>query len=146
MLTREQIAQRIAKELKNGDYVNLGIGIPTLVANYIPDQKIDAGEESGDLLILGWGGTYGALKTATQILINEGHKVSHAHVRYLSPFPKNLGELMSKFKTVVVPELNNGQLVKIIRDKYFVDAKGYNKIMGVPITKQELVTAVEQYL
>ena len=117
-----------------------------LVANYIPDQKIDAGDESGDLLILGWGGTYGALKTATQILINEGHKVSHAHVRYLSPFPKNLGELMSKFKTVVVPELNNGQLVKIIRDKYFVDAIPYNKIQGQPFMSNEVVSKIKEIL
>jgi 2-oxoglutarate ferredoxin oxidoreductase subunit alpha len=117
-----------------------------LVANYIPDQKIDAGAEKGDLLILGWGGTYGALKTATQILINEGYKVSHAHVRYLSPFPKNLGELMKNFKTVVVPELNNGQLVKIIRDKYFVDAIPYNKIQGQPFMSHEVVSKIKEIL
>ena len=84
------------------------------VADYIADQTIDSGEDSGDLLMLGWGGTYGALKTATAILIEEGYKVSHAHVRYINPFPKNLGELLKRFKKVVVPELNNGQLVKII--------------------------------
>ncbi|MCU0442213.1 MAG: 2-oxoacid:acceptor oxidoreductase subunit alpha [Bacteroidia bacterium] len=114
-----------------------------LVANYIPEQTIDNGAESGDLLILGWGGTYGALKTATLDLIEQGYKVSHAHVRYLSPFPKNLGELMSKFKTVVVPELNNGQLVKIIRDKYFVDAIAYNKIQGQPFMASEVVEYIK---
>jgi 2-oxoglutarate/2-oxoacid ferredoxin oxidoreductase subunit alpha len=117
-----------------------------LVANYIPEQTIDNGTDSGDLLILGWGGTYGALKTATLELIAQGYKVSHAHVRYLSPFPKNLGELMSKFKTVVVPELNNGQLVKIIRDKYFVDAIAYNKIQGQPFMASEVVAKIKEIL
>lgn len=116
------------------------------VANFIEDQKIDTGEESGDLLILGWGGTYGALKTATSELIKEGYKVSHAHVRYLNPFPKNLGEILSRFKTVVVPELNNGQLVKIIRDKYFVDAIPYNKIQGQPFMSSEVVAKIKQIL
>lgn len=117
-----------------------------LVANHIPDQTIDNGAESGDLLILGWGGTYGALKTATALLIAEGYKVSHAHLRYLSPFPKNLEELMSKFKTVVIPELNNGQLVKIIRDKYFVDAIPYNKIQGQPFMSHEVVSKMKEIL
>jgi 2-oxoglutarate ferredoxin oxidoreductase subunit alpha len=117
-----------------------------LVANHIPDQTIDNGEESGDLLMLGWGGTYGALKTATAQLIAEGHKVSHAHLRYLSPFPKNLGEMMSRFKTVVIPELNNGQLVKIIRDKYFVDAIPYNKIQGQPFMSHEVVNKIKEIL
>lgn len=117
-----------------------------LVADYIPEQTIDNGAESGDLLILGWGGTYGALKTATIQLVAEGYKVSHAHLRYLSPFPKNLGELMSRFKTVVVPELNNGQLVKIIRDKYFVDAIPYNKIQGQPFMASEVVNKMKEIL
>ncbi|MFN9520578.1 MAG: 2-oxoglutarate ferredoxin oxidoreductase subunit alpha, partial [Bacteroidota bacterium] len=97
-------------------------------------------------LILGWGGTYGALKTATGKLIEEGYKVSHAHVRYLNPFPKNLGELMSRFKTVVIPELNNGQLSKIIRDKYFVDAIPYNKIQGQPFMATEVVNKIKEIL
>jgi len=116
------------------------------VADYIPEQTIDTGAETGDLLILGWGGTYGALKTATHQLIDEGYKVSHAHLRYLSPFPKNLGDLMKGFKTVVVPELNNGQLVKIIRDKYFVDAIPYNKIQGLPFMAAEVVAKMKEIL
>jgi 2-oxoglutarate ferredoxin oxidoreductase subunit alpha len=117
-----------------------------IIANYIPEQTIDSGAEVGDVLILGWGGTYGALKTATGKLIEEGYKVSHAHVRYLNPFPKNLGELMGKFKTVVIPELNNGQLSKIIRDKYFVDAIPYNKIQGQPFMASEVVNKIKQIL
>ena len=116
------------------------------VANYIPLQTMDNGPETGDLLILGWGGTYGALKTATSILRGEGLNVSHAHLRYISPFPNNLGEILKGFKTVVVPELNNGQLVKIIRDKYFVDAIPYNKIQGLPFMSTEVVNKIKEIL
>ena len=116
------------------------------VANYIPLQTMDNGPETGDLLILGWGGTYGALKTATSILRGEGLNVSHAHLRYISPFPSNLGEILKGFKTVVVPELNNGQLVKIIRDKYFIDAIPYNKIQGLPFMSTEVVNKIKEIL
>ena len=109
------------------------------IADYIPEQKIDNGPEKGEVLVLGWGSTYGVIKTAVEQLLAEGHSIAHAHLRYLRPFPKNLGTILSNFKTIVIPEINNGQLVKIIRDKYMVDAKAYNKIMGVPITKTELV-------
>ncbi|MEI6151159.1 MAG: 2-oxoacid:acceptor oxidoreductase subunit alpha [Chitinophagia bacterium] len=116
------------------------------IADYIPLQTIDTGAEKGKVLILGWGSTYGTIKSAALHLQSQGKAVSHAHIKYMRPFPKNLGDILKNFETVVIPEINSGQLIKIIRDKYFVDAKGYNKIMGIPITKQELVTAVEQYL
>ena len=76
----------------------------------------------------------------------KGHEISHAHLRYVRPFPKNLGDILKNFDTVLIPEINNGQLIKIIRDVYFVDAKGYNKIMGVPITKTELVMKLEEMM
>ncbi|MEI6264021.1 MAG: 2-oxoacid:acceptor oxidoreductase subunit alpha [Sphingobacteriia bacterium] len=116
------------------------------VADYIPLQKIECGAEKGKVLVLGWGSTFGAIKSAVLDLIAEGHSVSHAHIRYIRPFPKNLGDIIKNFDHVLVPEINNGQLIKIIRDEYFVDAKGYNKIMGIPITKGELITAVKQLL
>jgi 2-oxoglutarate ferredoxin oxidoreductase subunit alpha len=116
------------------------------VADFIPAQTIDNGPETGDVLILGWGGTYGALKTATAKLIEEGHSVAHAHLRYLNPFPKNLGALLKKYKKVVVPELNNGQLVKIIRDKYFVDAIPFNKIQGQPFMAHEVIQQIKNIL
>lgn len=109
------------------------------IADYIPEQKLDSGAEKGKVLVLGWGSTYGAIKSAVAELQSQGHAVSHAHLRYLNPFPKNLGTILKNFDQVLIPEINNGQLIKIIRDKYLVDAKGYNKIMGVPITKTELV-------
>ena len=117
-----------------------------MIANYIPDQHLDSGEEKGKVLVLGWGSTYGAIKSACTELQKEGHSVSHAHLRYIRPFPKNLGEILKNFDKVLVPEINNGQLVKIIRDVYFVDAKPYNKIMGIPITKGELITEIKNLL
>ncbi|MBN8855415.1 MAG: 2-oxoglutarate ferredoxin oxidoreductase subunit alpha [Sphingobacteriales bacterium 50-39] len=116
------------------------------IADYIPLQKLDSGPEKGELLILGWGSTYGAIKSAVAELQHEGYAVSHAHLRHLRPFPKNLGDILKNFRQVLIPEINNGQLIKIIRDKYFVDAKAYNKIMGVPITKTELVLKVREML
>ncbi len=116
------------------------------IAQHIPKQKLDSGEEEGDLLIIGWGSTYGAIKSACVELQAEGISVSHAHLRYIRPFPENLGEMISKFKKVIVPEINNGQLVKIIRDQFLVDAVPYNKIMGIAITKSELIDFVKQQL
>jgi 2-oxoglutarate ferredoxin oxidoreductase subunit alpha len=117
-----------------------------MIANYIPDQHLDSGADKGKVLVLGWGSTYGAIKSACTELQKAGHAVSHAHLRYIRPFPKNLGEILKNFDTVLVPEINNGQLVKIIRDVYFVDAKPYNKIMGIPITKGELITEIKNLL
>ena len=117
-----------------------------LIADYIPEQKLDSGESKGKVLVLGWGSTYGAIKSACKELQNDGHSVSHAHLRYVRPFPKNLGDILKNFDHVLIPEINNGQLIKIIRDVYFVDAKPYNKIMGIPITKGELVVEIKKML
>ena len=116
------------------------------IAEYIPEQKLDSGPEKGKILVLGWGSTYGAIKSALAELQAEGHAVSHAHIRYIRPFPRNLGDMIKNFEHVLIPEINNGQLIKIIRDVYFVDAKGYNKMMGVPITKSEMMEAIRKML
>jgi len=117
-----------------------------LIANYIPEQKIDSGADKGKVLVLGWGSTFGSIKSAVHELLAEGHAVSHAHIRYMRPFPKNLGDIIKNFDTVLIPEINNGQLIKIIRDVYLVDAKAFNKIKGTPITKGELVAEIRKYL
>ncbi len=117
-----------------------------MIADYIPHQQLDSGPEKGKVLVLGWGSTYGSIKSAVAELLQEGHQVAHAHIRYVRPFPNNLGEIIKNFDTVVVPEINNGQLVRIIRDMYMVDAKAYNKIKGTPITKGELVAEIRKYL
>lgn len=116
------------------------------IADYVPEQKLDSGPDKGKILVLGWGSTYGAIKSAVAELQAKGHAVSHAHLRYMRPFPKNLGEIIRNFETILIPEINNGQLIKIIRDIYLVDAKAYNKIMGVPITKTELLMKIEEML
>jgi 2-oxoglutarate ferredoxin oxidoreductase subunit alpha len=116
------------------------------IADYIPLQKLDSGAEKGKVLVLGWGSTYGTIKSAVQELQEQGKSVSHAHVKYVRPFPKNLGEILKNFEAVLVPEINDGQLIRIIRDKYFVDAKGFNKMKGTPLAKHELIEAINELL
>lgn len=116
------------------------------IADYIPLQTIDNGNTKGKLLVLGWGSTYGSIKVAVKEAIAEGYDVSHAHVKYLNPFPKNLGELLKSFDQVLIPEMNNGQLIKVIRDTYFVDAKGLNKIKGLPFTAAEIKNKITELL
>ncbi len=121
------------------------------IADYVPLQTLDNGripseEKKGELLIIGWGSTYGSIKIAVQEAISEGYDVSHAHIKYLNPFPKNLNELIKKFNHVLIPEMNNGQLIKIIRDNFFVDAKGLNKIKGMPFTVNEIKEKIIEML
>jgi 2-oxoglutarate/2-oxoacid ferredoxin oxidoreductase subunit alpha len=115
------------------------------IADYIPLQTLDSGPAKGKVLVLGWGSTYGAIKSACTELQAQGKSIAHAHLRYIRPFPKNLGDILKNYETVVIPEINNGQLIRIIRDVYFVDAKGYNKIKGTPIAKTELVEELGKY-
>jgi 2-oxoglutarate ferredoxin oxidoreductase subunit alpha len=114
-----------------------------MIADYIPLQELTHGEDQGDILILGWGSTYGVITTVVQNLIKEGKKVSHCHLRYIRPFPKNLNSILKSFKKVIVPEINNGQLVKIIRSEFLIDAIPYNKIKGTPITQAELTDFIQ---
>ncbi len=114
------------------------------IADHIPLQEIDNGPDSGKLLIIGWGSTFGTIKSAVRDF--EGQSVSHVHLRYLRPFPKNLGDIIKRFDKVLIPEINNGQLVKIIRDQFHVDAIPYNKMMGIPIAKSEMVDVIKKYL
>lgn len=116
------------------------------IADSIPEQTFDSGPEQGKILVVGWGSTYGAIKSAVSELQAKGASVSHVHLRYIRPFPRNLGKLLRQFDQVLVPEINNGQLVRILRDEFLVDARPYNKIMGVPITKTELVMQLETML
>jgi 2-oxoglutarate ferredoxin oxidoreductase subunit alpha len=116
------------------------------IADHIPPQEIELGPEKGKVLVLGWGSTYGAIKSAVLELLAEGHEVAHAHIRYLRPFPKNLAEILHSYDKVLIPEINNGQLIKIIREQFLIDAIGYHKIMGVPITKGELVIKIRELL
>lgn len=115
------------------------------VASLIAPQEVE-GPESGDLLVLSWGGTYGACKTAVELCLSQGLSVAHAHLRWLHPFPRNLEKILRSYKKVLVPELNMGQLRTFIRAKYLVDAQGLNKVQGRPFAVQEVVNAIRQQL
>jgi 2-oxoglutarate ferredoxin oxidoreductase subunit alpha len=115
------------------------------VALEIEKQEVE-GPATGDVLVLSWGGTYGACRTAVESCLSQGHKVAHAHLRWLNPFPSNLGDVLKSYKTVIIPELNMGQLRTLIRAKFLVDAKGFNKIKGRPFTVAELVGEIKNYL
>jgi 2-oxoglutarate ferredoxin oxidoreductase subunit alpha len=116
------------------------------IVDSIPEQQLDSGPSTGKILVVGWGSTYGAIKSAVAELQTKGESVSHLHLRHIRPFPRNLGTLLRQFDQLLVPEINNGQLIRILRDEFLVDAKGYNKIMGIPITKTELVMKLEEML
>ncbi|MBS1978897.1 MAG: 2-oxoacid:acceptor oxidoreductase subunit alpha [Bacteroidetes bacterium] len=115
------------------------------IANDIPDAVVE-GEQSGDLLMLSWGSTYGAAKTAYERLRAKGHTLSFLHLRYLNPFPKNLGEILTRFKRVVVPELNLGQLQWLLQAKYLKPVTGINKMQGKPFKSSELEEKLERML
>ncbi|HET6973844.1 MAG TPA: 2-oxoacid:acceptor oxidoreductase subunit alpha [Pyrinomonadaceae bacterium] len=104
------------------------------------------GESTGKVLVLGWGSTYGSISSAVEKMQREGKSVSAAHLRYLNPFPRNLGEVLSGFETVIVPEMNLGQLCTMIRAKYLVDAVPFSKVKGRPFQIREIVRKVEEYL
>lgn len=113
------------------------------IANDIPPQAVD-GPESGDLLVLSWGGPFGACATAVHQAQAAGKKVSHCHLRYINPFPRNLGEIFTKFDKVLIPELNLGQLRTIIRSQFLIDAIGLNKMQGKPFSVSEIVEKINE--
>jgi len=104
------------------------------------------GSNNGDLLIISWGGTYGSCRSAIETLHDEGKSVSHVHLRWINPLPKDLGEIIIKFKNVLVPEINMGQLIKLIRSEYLVDAKGLNQVTGKPISASKIIETVNKII
>ncbi len=115
------------------------------VADSIPELVVD-GPESGKLLVLSWGGTWGAVRTAVQKCNANGASVAHAHLQYINPFPKNLGDIIGRFERVLIPELNTGQLRLLIRARFLVDAVGYNKVQGKPFLVSELTDQITSML
>jgi 2-oxoglutarate ferredoxin oxidoreductase subunit alpha len=115
------------------------------VAKFIPPQEV-AGPPGGDLLVVSWGGTWGSVSNAVTRCRERGMIVAHAHLRYLNPFPSNLGELLSRYRRVLVPELNGGQLALLLRARYLVDARSLTKLKGRPFTIAEVETAIEEVL
>ncbi|EDM75752.1 pyruvate flavodoxin/ferredoxin oxidoreductase-like protein [Plesiocystis pacifica SIR-1] len=116
------------------------------IAKDIPAAAPEVGETSGDLLVIGWGSTYGAITQAVRRARAAGKKVSQVHLRYINPLPPGLGELIAGFDKVIVPEMNNGMLSKILRSEFLVDAVGINKISGQPFKVSEIQKAIEENL
>ena len=108
----------------------------------IPPCDVHGDPQGGDVLVLSWGSPYGSCLTAVDSLRDEGKSVSHLHLRWLNPLPADLGEVLTRYRTVLVPEINNGQLIKILRAKYLLDLKGYNRIGGQPLYVSELREAI----
>ena len=115
------------------------------VQNSIGLQEV-YGEETGDLLLVSWGGTYGACYSAITKLISDGKKVSHMHINYINPMPKNISQILQGFKQIIVAELNTGQLKDVINARFNCNAKGYNKIQGLPFKIKEIVGMINNKL
>jgi 2-oxoglutarate ferredoxin oxidoreductase subunit alpha len=116
------------------------------VADFIPDQAIERGPTEGKVAIVGWGSTYGAIFQAVRKLERTEPAVSHIHVRYINPLPKNFAELLSRFDHVVVPEMNNGQFATVLRDKLGIEPVQFNKVSGQPFSVAEIVKFVNGVL
>ncbi len=116
------------------------------IARGIARAKVDQGDAQGDLLMVGWGSTYGSISQAVRALRDKGRSVSHLHIRNIWPLPRGVGEILQSFNTVLVPELNNGQLAKLLRAEYLVDAESLTRVTGKPFQIQALVRAVEERL
>lgn len=116
------------------------------IATDIPPQAVEQGPTSGPLALVGWGSTYGPISRAVNSLLAEGYEVAHIHLRHLSPMPANLGELLAGYEHILVPEMNQGQLLQVLRGRFLVDAEGLNKVAGQPFKIEEIEAAVRQRL
>ena len=115
------------------------------IARDIPDLRVDH-QEGADLLVVSWGGTYGPVAAGVRRVRRRGGRVSHAHLRWLNPFPRNTGDVLRAYDRVLVPEMNLGQLLKLVRAEFLVDAQGYNRVRGTPFKAAEIAAAVEALL
>jgi 2-oxoglutarate ferredoxin oxidoreductase subunit alpha len=113
------------------------------IAGDIPELEVDDPDGTASVLVLGWGGTYGPIAAACRRVRNGGRQVAHAHLRHLNPFPRNTGEVLRRYERVLVPEMNLGQLLKLVRAEFLVDAIGYNRVSGLPLRAAEVAEAIE---
>jgi 2-oxoglutarate ferredoxin oxidoreductase subunit alpha len=115
------------------------------IARELPGLAVDH-QEGADLLVLSWGGTYGPVAAGVRRVRRRGRRVAHAHLRWLNPFPSNTGDVLRIYDRVLVPEMNLGQLLKLVRAEFLVDAHGYNRVRGTPFKASEIAAAVEALL
>jgi 2-oxoglutarate ferredoxin oxidoreductase subunit alpha len=145
-LEKSNITGNVSHDPDNHDMmVNLRAQKIKNIADDIPDLKVE-GDEQGDLLVLGWGGTYGTLKDSTSLAREKGYKVSHAHLKYLNPMPKNTGEVLSNFSKILIPEINLGQLAKYIRSEFLIDVIQFNKVRGLPLNTSDVLDKITDIL
>ena len=111
------------------------------IANDIPELEVDD-PDGAATLVLGWGSTYGLIAAAVRRVRHDGHRVAQAHLHYLNPFPRNTGEVLRRYDKILVPEMNLGQLLKLVRAEFLVDAVGYNCVRGLPFKAAELEEAI----
>jgi 2-oxoglutarate ferredoxin oxidoreductase subunit alpha len=116
------------------------------IASDIPELEVADPDGDAELLVLGWGGTYGPIAAAARRVRAEGGRVAHAHLRYLNPFPRNLGDVLRRYPKVLVPEINLGQLLRLVRAEFLVDAVGYNRVRGLPLRPAEVEEAINGML
>jgi len=145
-LEKEDVTGNVNYEPLNHDkMVHLRAAKVEAIAQEIPDV-VPAGDPDGDLLIVAWGSTYGAVTAALKAQREKGRRIGHVHLRYLNPLPRNLGEVLKRYRTVLVPEMNMGQLVMVLRAKYLVDAQSYSKIQGRPFKQSEIEAKIEELI
>jgi len=145
-LEKQDITGNVNYEPDNHEHmVNLRAKKIADIAKDIPLQEV-SGPKTGKLLVISWGGTYGACATAVREVQETGGSVAHCHLRYMNPFPRNLGEILKSYEKVLVPELNRGQLRMLLRAEFLIDAIGQNKIKGKPFFVNEVVGKIRELL
>ena len=143
-LEKEEGTGNVSYETENHQYMtDMRAWKIANIANDIPPLEVE-GEKKSDVLVLGWGSTYGSITQAVRRLNDDGVKVASANLIYLNPFPDNTGDVLKKYKKIIIPELNTGQLLKLIRERYLIDAVGINKVEGVPFTADELKEKIKE--
>jgi len=145
-LEKEHLTGRVSYDPQNHEkMIHLRAAKIAKVVEAIPDVQV-FGEPEGELLVVSWGGTFGSVRTAVERARARKLAVSHVHLRYLNPLPSNLGDVLKRFRRILVPELNLGQLVLLLRARYLVDARGLHKVQGRPFKVAELIEAIEHAL
>ncbi len=141
-LEKEDVTGNISYDPDNHDHmVRLRAQKVAGIARGIPELEVDD-PDGASVLVLGWGGTYGSIAAGVRRARRDGGNVAHAHLRYLNPFPRNLGEVLGRYEQVLIPEMNLGQLLKLVRAEFLVDAVGYNRVRGVPFRSSEVGDAI----
>jgi 2-oxoglutarate ferredoxin oxidoreductase subunit alpha len=145
-LEKEDVTGNVSYDPDNHDHmVRLRAQKVAGIAADIPELEVDD-PDGASLLVLGWGGTYGPIQSAARRVRRDGKKVAHAHLTHLNPFPRNLGDVLGSYDRVLIPEMNLGQLLKLVRAEFLVDAVGFNRVRGLPFRSDELADAMEAML